>query len=170
VGIVLLAVIILVTIVVLKQLNNQKENVSLETKNTETGETKIYNDGYIIWEYPSKYEISKIETTDGRVITNVMLADKSTGIKYTINLTQLTQGLDDIPSVQMRRLNKNEYTEEVGMMGDLRGLLFRTIDRKERMFFVKNKNAILTILMATNSDSTEIEEEFQTFLKSFKWL
>ncbi len=167
---ILAVIIVSVAMIIIGQLKNQTVKTSSEEKKEEVGEMKIYDDGYIKFEYSNKYEISEIESTDGRVITNIMLSDKSTGTNYTVNLAQLSQSLNDLPSVQMRRSNKMDYSEEVGMIGNLRGLLFRTLDRKERMFFVKNQNVILTILTITNSDSVEIETEFQNFLKSLKWL
>lgn len=167
---ILAVIIVSVAMIIIGQLKNQTVKTSSEEKKEEVGEMKIYDDGYIKFEYSNKYEISEIESTDGRVITNIMLSDKNTGTNYTVNLAQLSQSLNDLPSVQMRRSNKMDYSEEVGMIGNLRGLLFRTLDRKERMFFVKNQNVILTILTITNSDSVEIETEFQNFLKSLKWL
>ena len=134
-------------------------------------ETKTYDDGYITWKYLGKYDLSKVGTTDGRVLTNVTMLDKTQGGgQYVINLSRLTQSLDDIPSVQMRRIKKADYTEEVGMIGDLRGLMFRTTDKKERVLFVNYKDTILTIAMTVNTnDFATTEKEWNDFLATVKW-
>lgn len=143
-----------------------KPSTSSEVENNES--VKKYDDGYISFEYLSKYSVSKVATTDGRVITNILLLDNSIGGgKIVVNLTRLVQSLDDIPSVQLRRSKKDQYTEEVGNMRDYRGLLFRTADKKERVLFVNNKDTILTIAMTVSTnDFSTTEKEWQDLLKT----
>lgn len=146
-----------------------EKKLPLETKTEKTG-GKVFDGDYIYFEYSDKYDLSEVETTDGRVLNNIMLADKTVGGgKIIINLSRLTQDINDLPSVQIRRLKKDEYSEEVGMLTDLRGLLFRTIDKKERVLFVRNKETILTIAMTVSNDDVTVEKEWQDFLATVRW-
>lgn len=171
---ILLVVIVVLMFVFLNGTNKGKIVVgnSLNNSKVENDESaKKYDDGYIVFDYPAKYLVSKVGTIDGRVLTNALLQDGSVGGgKIAVNLTRLTQNLDDIPSVQMRRLKKDQYTEEVGNMGDYRGLLFRTTDKKERVLFINNKDTILTVAMTVLSDDfATTEKEWQEFLRTVRF-
>ena len=134
------------------------------------GTEKIYDSDYFNFNYKSKYEIKQIPTTDGRVLENLKIsAEDELTLIMSINLTQLSQELSDLSEIQMRRANTWQYSETVARMGEYRGLLFHTADKKEKTAFFKKNNGVLTISMTTNSNDLAYEKEFQDFLDSFEW-
>ena len=131
---------------------------------------ELYTDGYLWWKYLVKYEIEPVETTDGRVLVNQKMIDKSVGgTTIVVTLMRLSQDIDEVPGVQFRRQRIDEYTEEIGIMGSLRGLLFRTIDKKERTLYVKKADKLLMVTMTASSNDPGVEEEFQDLLKTIEW-
>jgi len=86
-----------------------------------------------------------------------------------LNLRGASQELGEISEVQMRRANTFQYSEEVGIKGEARGLLFRTADRKERTVFFKKGARLLTVTLTANSADPIWDKEFQDLIDSVEW-
>ena len=126
---------------------------------------------YIGFNYPTNYSLAKINTTDGRVLENWLLTQKDSTSPTTISLTLFSSSKDlgTFEPVQSRRNDTSSYTEEVSRMKAQRGILFRTIDRKERTaFFTNNRQILMVDYIAKSTDPTN-ETEFQNFLEGINW-
>jgi hypothetical protein len=101
----------------------------------------------------------------------VLVNLKLTGERSTVlfNLRGASQDLSELTEVQMRRRNTLQYSEEVGIKGDERGLLFRTADKKERTIFLKKGVRLLTITLTADSADKDWETEFQGLIDSVEW-
>lgn len=163
----LLLVVVLALIVLGIVIIGQKNNSKIVDTKTENIETNTYVGDYLKFTYLPKYTLEKIPTTDGRVLINVKL--KSTDEQMLIYSAWEKQELDQLADVQMRRGKSWQYSEEVARMGEIRGLLFRTADKKERTaFFLKNGQLLVVTLTAKTNDPI-VEKEFQEFLEKFVW-
>ncbi|MBP9817869.1 hypothetical protein KBC75_03925 [Candidatus Shapirobacteria bacterium] len=133
-------------------------------------ENMTYDDDYLNWKYGSKFEMRKIETTDGRVLTNIeLLGNVGLAVHYTITLREASQELADFSAVQFRRSRPDQYTEGIAEWGEKRGLLFTTEDNKEKTVFFREKDRILTVSMTVNSNDPELDKEFKTFWQGIEW-
>jgi|GEM_PF-5613180 len=126
---------------------------------------------YIKFNYPTNFFLTKVNTTDGRVLENWLLTQKDSPTPTTISLTLFSSSKDlgTFEPVQTRRNDTSLYSEEVSRMKSQRGILFRTIDRKERtVFFTNNRQILMVDYIAKSIDSTN-EIEFQNFLDGISW-
>lgn len=133
---------------------------------------KKYESEYLMFEYPEKYQLVKKPTSDGRVYTYAQFVGDETNIKnMTLMFRESTQGLNELPDVKMRRGDTLQYSEEVGRIGeDIRGLLFRTADRKERVaYFIKKGRLLEVVLVSQGPYAEAIESEFRQILNSVVW-
>jgi hypothetical protein len=127
----------------------------------------VFRSNYISFKYRPEYIIEDILTTDGRVLVNLKLTGERSTVLF--NLRGASQDLSELTEVQMRRRNTLQYSEEVGIKGDERGLLFRTADKKERTIFLKKGARLLTITLTADSADKEWESEFQGLVDSVEW-
>lgn len=131
---------------------------------------KHYQGDYLGFFYPNNYTLEKINTTDGRVLENWKVTENNTlPTIITLTLINSSKDLVDFEPIKERRRNPIQYLEEIGRKQEIRGILFRTIDRKERMIFFSNKTQILIVdFIAKTTDPTK-EIEFQTFVDNIDW-
>ncbi len=119
---------------------------------------------------PKNYNKEAIPTTDGRIIENWKLTENnSSPTLIYVTLISSTKDLGDFEPVQERRSNPLQYTEEVGRMKNKRGILFRTIDQKERDVFFSNKNQILLVYYIAKTTDPSKETEFAKFIDNISW-
>ena len=161
----LVAVIVLIvlgTLMIVRKNNSKVSEIKVDNNVANT-----YIGDYLKFTYLPKYTLEKIPTTDGRVLINVKL--KSVDEQMLIYSAWEKQELDQLADVQMRRGKSWQYSEEVARMGEIRGLLFRTADKKERTaFFLKNGQLLVVTLTAKTNDPV-VEKEFQEFLEKIVW-
>lgn len=131
----------------------------------------VYENEYFYFEYPKRFQLVDIPARDGRVYTSVGFEGDSEKLaKMELLFRESTQGLNELPDIKMRRANTYQYDEEVARIGDNRGFIFRTADRKERVAYFMKKGRLLQVTLITNgSFSEEIEKEFQDILQSSVW-
>lgn len=127
----------------------------------------VFRSNYISFNYRPEYTLQEVPTTDGRVLVNLKLMGERSTVLF--NLRGASQDLPELTEVQMRRRNTLQYSEEVGIKGDERGLLFRTADKKERTIFLKKGARLLTITLTADSADKEWETEFQELVDSVEW-
>jgi hypothetical protein len=142
---------------------------SLNSKQ-DTSDLKEYKGDYLTFKYPKKFTLAKVATIDGRVLENLKLTeegDNSTVI--TINLLASDKDLTVFEPVTERRADRNQYLEEVGRMRELRGVLFRTVDKKERTVYFSNKRRVLTVDYIAKTLDLEKETEYQNLLDGMIW-
>lgn len=131
----------------------------------------VYENEYFYFEYPKRFQLVAIPARDGRVYTSVSFdGDPEKVVKMDLLFRESTQALNEQPDIKMRRANTYQYTEEVARIGDNRGFIFRTADRKERVAYFMKKGRLLQVTLITNGVfSEEIEKEFQDILQSSVW-
>jgi hypothetical protein len=148
----------------------QKPVTNLSNQSS-TIKTNTYKSNYLSFAYPSNFKLDKITTTDGRVVENWRLTKTDNPSPTTILLMLFVSNKDlsDFEPVVERRRDPNQYTEQIGRKSNQRGILFRTIDNKERVVYFSNKNQILLVdYIATTTDPAK-ETEFQNFLEQIDW-
>jgi hypothetical protein len=154
-------------------LNKNKTTISVKVVPTVTIDPSLrkYENEYVSFVYPAKYEMEMVPPRDGRVYASVKFVDKSgTIIDFTLLFRESSQELNELEDVKMRRGSTYQYSEEVARKDTGRGLLFRTADRKERVAYMTQKGRLLVLTMITKGAySDEIEKEFQDLLSSVVW-
>ena len=143
------------------------KKVMPEVKVVEQSVPGNFKNNYMAFKYLPEYTLEDVPTTDGRVMVNVKLTKPNSVI--LLNLRGASQELGEISEVQMRRANTFQYSEEVGIKGEARGLLFRTADRKERTVFFKKGARLLTVTLTANSADPTWDKEFQDLIDSVEW-
>lgn len=131
----------------------------------------VYENEYLYFEYPKRLQLVDVPARDGRVYTSVRFEGDSEEVaKMDLLFRESTQALNEQPDIKMRRANTYQYTEEVARIGDNRGFIFRTADRKERVAYFMKKGRLLQVtLITTGMFSEDIEKEFQAILQSSVW-
>jgi len=130
----------------------------------------VYKGDYLGFRYPKKFKLEKVVTTDGRVLENWFLTE-STASATTIAITLFASNkeLGDFEPVAQRRADTTQFIEAVGRMRQQRGILFKTIDNKERTVFFTNKKRILMVDYIAKTTDPEKETEYQNFLEGINW-
>jgi len=152
-----------------------RKQVSTSSKVNEpkkvSGLVNVYENEYLYFEYPKKFQLVDIPARDGRVYTSVSFdGDRDNISKMDLLFRESTQGLNELPDIKMRRANTYQYDEVVARIGDNRGFIFRTADRKERVAYFMKKGRLLQVTMITRANfSEDIEKEFQDILQSSVW-
>lgn len=119
---------------------------------------------------PSNFIKESVPTSDGRVIENWKLTENNNSPTLIyVTLISSTKDLDDFEPVHERRNNPIQYLEEIGRMKDRWGILFRTIDQKERDIFFSNKTQILVIYYIAKTTNPSEETKFLNFLDNITW-
>lgn len=126
-----------------------------------------YHSIYLDFDYLPKYSLAKVASVDGRVLVNVKM--KSSDEQILLYLAKTSKDLDQIPGVLMRRAPRSQYSEELVRMGNYRGLMFKTADKKERTVYFENGGQILEVTLTAGSNDPRFDVEFQTFLDGLKW-
>lgn len=130
----------------------------------------FFENEYFYFEYPEKFKLVNVPARDGRVYVSVKFEGVPEVAKMDLLFRESTQTLNGLPDVIMRRRDSYQYSEEVARIGDNRGLLFRTADKKERVAYFMKKGRLLQVTMITSGVFTqELEDEFQDLLKSAVW-
>lgn len=130
----------------------------------------FFENEYFYFEYPKKFSLVNVPARDGRVYVSVQFENDPAIAKMDLLFRESTQTLNELPDVIMRRRDSYQYSEEVARIGDNRGLIFRTADRKERVAYLMKKGRLLQVTMITKGVYTEeAESEFQTLLQSAVW-
>lgn len=158
----ILATLIVLAILVGNGRSDYKEVVD-KVENT----PGVFRNNYLSFNYRPEYVLEEVPTTDGRVMVNLKLSDSRSVI--LLNLRGANQELQELSEVQVRRKNTLQYSEEVGIKGEERGLLFRTADKKERTLFLKKGARLLTLTLTADSSDKSWEDEFQKLVDSIKW-
>ncbi len=162
----IIAGIVLVILVILGIIFGGKK-IALKTVPQTSDAAYMFSSDYLRFNYLSKYTEVKVPTTDGRVLVNIKMT--SNDGQMLLYLANATQELDQVSEVLMRRATTWQYSEEVARMGELRGLLFRTADKKERTVFFENKGQLLEVTLTAPANDPKYDQEFQTFLDGLNW-
>ena len=157
---------ILIVLVILGIVFGNKKTIT-KTTVPASNTAYMFNSDYLRFNYLAKYTVAKVPTTDGRVFVNIKMT--SNDGQMLLYLANATQELDQVSEVLMRRATTWQYTEEVARIGELRGLLFRTADKKERTVFFENKGQLLEITLTAPTNDQKYDQEFQTFLDGLNW-
>jgi hypothetical protein len=131
----------------------------------------VYQSDYLSFTYPTNFTLEKVITTDARVVENWKLTQKDNPAPTTITLMLFTSTKDlaTFEPLASQRRDPGQYLEEVSRMNNLRGILFRTIDKKERIVYFSNKKEILLVDYIAKTTDPGHEIEFQTFLDQINW-
>lgn len=129
-----------------------------------------FENEYIRVGYPDVYILEQVPSTDGRVRANLKISSvDKTSERYLLLLREMSQELDELEDIRMRRRDKLQYTEEVARINELRGFLFRTADRKERSAYFKKNGRLLVVTLTSTRTFDEAESEFQQLLERVEW-
>ncbi|MBI2465594.1 hypothetical protein HYV64_05625 [Candidatus Shapirobacteria bacterium] len=170
IGLVLVAVVMGAYLVMTKT-NFQNRAILIEPGKVIDNTVSKYETNYLYFEYPKKYNLVDIPVRDGRVYTSVKFeGNPEKVLVMDLLFRESTQTLNELTDIKMRRANTYQYAEEVARIGDNRGFIFRTADRKERVAYFMKKGRLLQVTMITSGlFSEDIEEEFQNILQSAVW-
>jgi hypothetical protein len=147
------------------------------TDNTPQGETE-YKGKYIYFKYPSAAIIRKQLLNGEEVPYNglELFIFKIESTKLTLYMEVIeaptnVASLTDYPSVKLRQIQSNSYSEEDVFVGDVKGLAFAKQSTssfdKTAFFFL---NGRIYSFSFQSPDSKEVEKQFKSIISSVKFL